>query len=310
MIKSLGSVDLSCNVFESGFAIPLATVNVERKFYISLYDTKVYRITSNVSASNNLVTLEDSNGEKTKITNFTTSNSFSCIPKTCGEHYLSIMMNGSHLRSIPFRLSVNNPKNYNSLANERNVSINGHPYGVAVHTNGDVYVSDYSKGCINVFSSNGTQKQTFGSQGSGNKQFNSPNGLLILNDILYICDNGNHRIQKCSLNGEYVGQFGTYGTGDGQLYNPMGITHNGKDQIIVADYSNKLVQVFDTNGLFIKKIDCEGNNPSDVAVDNDGNIHVLYNNAHRVTVFSSEGQRITTYSNTSGNFKSPYGIAI
>ena len=295
-IESLGSVapfDL-CNVtavFESGFAIPLATVNVERKFSISLYDTKGSKITSDISASNYfLVTLEDSNGQKTKIINFTPSNSiisFSCIPKMCGQHYLSIMMNGSHLRSSPFRLSVNNPKNYSSLVNERNFNINGPPYGVAVHTNGDVYVSDCSNGCIKVFSSNGTQKQTFGSQGSGNKQFNSPNGLLILNDILYICDNGNHRIQKWSLNGEYVDQFGTYGTGDGQLSSPWGITHNGKDQIIVADRSNKRVQVFDTNGSFIKKIDCEGYNSSDVAV-------ALYYNADKVSVFSSAGQRITT----------------
>ena len=52
--------------------------------------------------------------------------------------------------------------------------------------------------------------------------------------------------------GEYLGKF------DGQFSNPQGITHDGKGQILVADYNNKRVQIFKADGSFVQSINCNG----------------------------------------------------
>uniref|UniRef100_A0A1X7SX05 SMP-30/Gluconolactonase/LRE-like region domain-containing protein n=1 Tax=Amphimedon queenslandica TaxID=400682 RepID=A0A1X7SX05_AMPQE len=70
---------------------------------------------------------------------------------------------------------------------------------------------------------------------------------------------------------------------------------DGKGNILVADCYNKRVQVFKEDGTFVQVIqsDCE---VSDVAVDNEGKIHVTIWNRHHVQVFSPDGKtRLDTY---------------
>ena len=122
-------------------------------------------------------------------------------------------------------------------------------------------------------------------------------------------DQGNYRIQKFSLSGEYIGEFGSNGSGEGQLFGPQGISHDGKGNILVADSNSRKVKVFTAEGSFVNAIECSGT-PSNVAVDNDGNIHATISDQHNVKVFSPSGAGIKVYSNTSGNFQNPRGIAI
>lgn len=70
--------------------------------------------------------------------------------------------------------------------------------GLAVGSNGDVYVSDSDNHRIQVFSSAGVFLKTFGSLGKGNGQFNNPTALAFdpLNHELYVADSGNNRIQR------------------------------------------------------------------------------------------------------------------
>jgi sugar lactone lactonase YvrE len=66
------------------------------------------------------------------------------------------------------------------------------------------------------------------------------------------------------------------------------------------------------DGTFVQVIDCDGQLAYDVAVDNDGNIHVTYRNQHIVQVFSSDGllKFSESYDNPNGNFQHPQGILI
>uniref|UniRef100_A0A1X7TGQ7 SMP-30/Gluconolactonase/LRE-like region domain-containing protein n=1 Tax=Amphimedon queenslandica TaxID=400682 RepID=A0A1X7TGQ7_AMPQE len=59
-------------------------------------------------------------------------------------------------------------------------------------------------------------------------------------------------------------------------------------------------------------IQCDGT-ASDVAVDNEGKIHVTIQSQHHVQVFSPDGKthlEVDTYNNPAGNFNTPDGIAI
>uniref|UniRef100_A0A1X7SIM9 SMP-30/Gluconolactonase/LRE-like region domain-containing protein n=1 Tax=Amphimedon queenslandica TaxID=400682 RepID=A0A1X7SIM9_AMPQE len=192
----------------------------------------------------------------------------------------------------------------------RSFHVGNYTAGVTVHTNGEVFASS-SDGFVQIFSEAGTAVRRIGSKGNGDGQFDYPWSLLLIGDRLYVSDNNLHRVQYFSATtGQYIGQFGSNGNGNGQFSNPRGMSTDGKGNILVADFSNKRVQVF-KDGTFVQVIQCDGN-ATDVAVDNEGKIHITIWYQHHVQVFSPDGKtRLDTYyNNPAGNFNDPYGIAI
>ena len=70
------------------------------------------------------------------------------------------------------------------------------PKGVAVDSEGDLYVVDGLWGTVQVFNRKGQLLYYFGSRGTGAGQFQLPAGLFIdRNDRVYVADSFNHRIQ-------------------------------------------------------------------------------------------------------------------
>ena len=86
--------------------------------------------------------------------------------------------------------------------------------------------------------------------------------------------------------------FGEGGSGDGMFKYPLGVAVTDKDEILVADCLNHRVQVFDSNGTFLRSFGHEGKNagefnrPDGLAIDRDGNIFVADRNNDRVQIFS------------------------
>eukprot|EP01125_Pyxidicula_operculata_P015803 TRINITY_DN5389_c0_g1_i2.p1 TRINITY_DN5389_c0_g1~~TRINITY_DN5389_c0_g1_i2.p1 ORF type:complete len:506 (+),score=99.59 TRINITY_DN5389_c0_g1_i2:227-1744(+) len=96
--------------------------------------------------------------------------------------------------------------------------------------------------------------------------------------------------------------FGTRGSQDSQFHNPCGIAVSPIDgAIVVADYSNHRIQIFEQDGSFVKSFGSFGSgegeltNPRGVVVDNHGNIFVADTNNHRIQMFSSEGKFMTSF---------------
>ena len=85
----------------------------------------------------------------------------------------------------------------------------------------------------------------FGTNGTGIGQFNSPNGITVIDNRLFVCDYNNHRIQSVNVDGSgnmsNGTTFGTNGTGIGQFSNPTGITVIG-NRLFVCDYNNHRIQ--------------------------------------------------------------------
>ncbi len=70
------------------------------------------------------------------------------------------------------------------------------PTGIAVG-GGNVYVVDQGYARIQKFDSVGTFLTTWGSQGTGEGQFNTPVGIAVdASGNVYVADANNHRIQK------------------------------------------------------------------------------------------------------------------
>ena len=95
--------------------------------------------------------------------------------------------------------------------------------------------------------------------------------------------------------------FGQQGSGEGMLKKPLGVAVNDKDEIVVADEWNHRVQVFDSNGTFLRSFGHEGKNagefkfPFGIAIDRDRNILVSEYGNHRVQIFSREGRHLGSF---------------
>ena len=310
-ILKFGSVfeaDPAIYSIDSGLAIPLATIKKERKFKVAL-PAGIDKAASYLKAS--FIKSDGSKEEgRVVIVNDNNTAIVSCTPQSIGGYELSVTIRGHHIKGSPYQLSVKVSRDYTTLANQRSFNLGNHTYGVAVHTNGEVFAGSYD-GFVQVFSEDGTAVRRIGSKGNGNGQFECPWGLLLVGDRLYVSDI-NHRVQYFSATtGQYIGQFGSNGKGNGQFSNPCGMSTDGKGNILVAEYScNNRVQVFKEDGTFIQVIQCDGI-VTGVAVDNEAKIHVTILNQNHVQVFSPDGKtHLYAYNNPAGNFNCPNGIAI
>ena len=302
-------VDLDLYSVDSGKAIPLATVQKERKFKLAInipvpLDKALQHIRSSLIKSD-----ESKEEGRAVIVNDNNTAIVSCTPQSIGGYELSVTIRGHHIKGSPYQLSVKASRDYTTLTNQRSFNVGNYTSGVAVHTNGEVFASS-NDGFVQVFSEDGTAVRRIGSKGNGNGQFECPWGLLLVGDRLYVSDYHLHRVQYFSATtGQYIGQFGSIGSGNGQLSSPRGMSTDGKGNILVADYSNKRVQVFKEDGTFVQVTQCDGN-ASDVAVDNEGKIYIAHYQNH-VQIFSPDGKtHLYTYNNLAGNSIGHNGIAI
>ena len=64
----------------------------------------------------------------------------------------------------------------------------------------------------------------------------------------------NSRVGKVAPDGTWLGSFGTPGSGPGQFNTPHSIAIDAQDHVYVADRGNGRIQVFDTDGHFLRQI--------------------------------------------------------
>jgi streptogramin lyase len=62
----------------------------------------------------------------------------------------------------------------------------------------------------------------------------------------------NSRVAKVSKNGDWIKQWGERGDGPGQFNTPHSIASDNQNHIYVADRFNRRIQVFDTEGKFLR----------------------------------------------------------
>ena len=113
--------------------------------------------------------------------------------------------------------------------------------------------------------------------------------------------------------------IGKQGLGEGMFKYPLGVAVSDGDEIVVADRDNNRVQVFDSNGTFLRSFSHQGKNagefncPVGVAINKDRNIFVADNWNHRVQIFSWEGRHLGSFSGK-GSLDSqlhlPWGLSL
>ena len=94
---------------------------------------------------------------------------------------------------------------------------------------------------ITVFGLDGSFVRQWGTQGSGEGQFNAFTGVAVNGDEVLVADDGNHRVQVFGLDGSFVRQWGKQGGGAGQFEHPEGVAVSEGEVFVSCDHR---VQVF------------------------------------------------------------------
>ena len=113
--------------------------------------------------------------------------------------------------------------------------------------------------------------------------------------------------------------FGKEGLGDGMFKYPRGVTVSDGDEILVADCVNHRVEVFDSNGTFLRSFGHQGENagefsfPHGIAINKDRNIFTADRDNHRVQFFSWEGRHLGSFGgkgSLDSQLSDPWGLSL
>ncbi|KAJ8342516.1 hypothetical protein SKAU_G00324440 [Synaphobranchus kaupii] len=206
------------------------------------------------------------------------------------------------------------------------------PTGVTVDMNGDIIVADYDNRWVSIFSSDGKFKNKIGAG-----RLMGPKGVAVdRNGHIIAVDNKACCVFIFQSNGKLVTKFGARGTSDrqfaeksganlaleqklsksGPVFSPHFVAVNNKNEIVVTDFHNHSVKVYNADGEFLFKFGSHGegngqfNAPTGVAVDANGNIIVADWGNSRIQVFDSSGSFLS-YINTSADpLYGPQGLAL
>ncbi|MDE1770086.1 MAG: hypothetical protein KGI28_05995, partial [Thaumarchaeota archaeon] len=151
-----------------------------------------------------------------------------------------VVDNGNN-RIVKYDSSGNNPAIFASTG----LSF---PSYAALNSTGYLFVTDTGNNQIKYYSNLGTLLGTIGFPGSGDGQFNSPQGIAIdSSGNILVADQGNNRIQVFDSHRNYLTQFGASGSGASQFDAPIGIALDNLGNVYVADSNNNRVEVFSTS---------------------------------------------------------------
>ena len=191
---------------------------------------------------------------------------------------------------------------------------------IAVDQSGNVYVADTANHRVQKFSVSSQFITEWGTQGTGDGQFDSPGGISVDGDgRVYVADTGNHRIQKFTANGLFLSSWGTQGTGSGEFNFPGAIVADRFGNFFVADTGNHRIQQFNRLGVSRTRWGIRGKgdgqfiSPGGIALDKDENVYVADTGNNRIQKCSHAGEFIASIAeagNSSGQLNAPVGVEV
>ena len=190
------------------------------------------------------------------------------------------------------------------------------PQGVAVSSDGNIYIADTSNNYIRKVTPQGVVTTLAGGVGV----FNNPAAVAVAKDgNIYVADSSNNLIKKVTPQGVVT----TFAGGAGVFNNPRGILVAKDGNIYVADSNNNLIKKITPQGVVTTFAGGAGvfNNPIGIAIDDNGNIYVADSGNNSIKKITPSQNLTTIAGNTSAGwvdatpwidsrFDSPIGVAV
>ena len=191
------------------------------------------------------------------------------------------------------------------------------PIGIAVHSDGTIFVTDSLNHRIRAISPTGevSTHSGLGLAGftNGNKiaaRYNLPWGLAIDgNGILYVADRANNRIRKVAADGEASTLTGTGSAGDlngtidlAEVNQPIGIAVTNTGLVYITELGNHAIRRVESNGTvstlaggaspgFLDALGTTArfSRPTGLAIDSDSQLLVADRENHRIRKVTADG---------------------
>ncbi len=173
-----------------------------------------------------------------------------------------------------------------------------------------VRAQDWTDGSLILWNS-------FGSQGSGDGQFEQADGIAVDEDgVIYVSDYQLHRIQVFKADGTFVRKWGSQGSGINQFQHPRGLDIGPDGNLYVCDWGNNRICVYQPDGTFVRSWGSYGsgegqfNHPYRISVSPAGQVFVVDFSNRRVEVFDSSGVYIRQFNTISATSVAQVAYAI
>jgi ABC-type Fe3+ transport system permease subunit/DNA-binding beta-propeller fold protein YncE len=208
----------------------------------------------------------------------------------------------------------------------------GRPKGMCRDRDGNIVVVEPHYQRVNYFSPAGQLVAQWGARGTNTGQFTLPRAAAVtsLNEI-FVSEYGTmERVQKFKwsenslVQGKGAGvictaTFGKVGSGPGDFNRPEGLCVDAQDRLYVADSCNHRIQIFSSDGKFIRAYGRAGSGkgqlsyPYDICVDKAGRQYVCEFGNSRIQIFDAQDQPLEIIGGPGaepGQFSNPWGVAL
>jgi DNA-binding beta-propeller fold protein YncE len=144
-------------------------------------------------------------------------------------------------------------------------------HGLRIDKDGNIWATDVGAHTVMKIDPQGKVLMTLGTKGQRGDWNESTQFLYEPNDVvigsngdIFIAQghtpgaNGNPRVLKFDKNGKFIKSWGGKGKEPGKFDVAHGLAFDAKGQLWVTDRENQRIQVFDTDGKFIKELKYAG----------------------------------------------------
>src|SRR5579862_986609 len=133
-----------------------------------------------------------------------------------------------------------------------------HPHGLRIDPDDNIWTTDDGSHLVLKLSTTGRVLLVLGRKDLAAESewtFNQPTDVAFgKNGDIYVSDGyGNSRVVQFDRKGNFVRTWGRYGTGPGEFNLPHSIAIDGEGRVYVGDRENKRIQVFDSEGHYLKE---------------------------------------------------------